>query len=92
MKKLMLLTILTFSLSLNAQTLLVEDCTFLSVGDVGTDLTGVTPGQGAWLTQIPQASSGSNSSFQVIDHDSGKQYGNVIKITGFNQNSSTTLD
>lgn len=92
MKKLLLSTIFTVSLSLNAQTLLFEDSSFFSIGDIGTDLTGNTPGQGGWLPQIPQPSTGSNSSFQVVDYDLGTVYGNVIKITGFNQNTgSTTL-
>ena len=77
MKKLLLFTILTISLGLKAQNLLTENSTALSVGNVGTDLTGVTQGQGGWLTT---ASGGANTDFQIVNK--GGVYGNAIQITG----------
>lgn len=65
--------------SAGAQTLLTEDASALTVGNVGTDMTGTTPGQGGWLTTV---TSGSNSDFQVVN--AGGAYGNVIQLTGSN--------
>jgi Secretion system C-terminal sorting domain len=90
MKKLLLFTILTISLGLNGQSLLTENCTTLTVGNVGSDLTGVTAGQGGWKTLIPLATTGSNSTFQIENFDLSAVYGNAIKITGFNGNAGTT--
>ena len=78
MKKSLLLLFLVSSSYFQAQTLLTENCTALTVGNFGSDLTGATVGQGGWATFI--AASGTNESFQVVDN--GAPQGNVIKITG----------
>lgn len=80
MKKTLLLslTCLTFALG-SAQTLLSDDASTYTVGNIGTDMTGATPGQGGWLTTV---TSGNNSDFQVIN--AGGNYGNVFQLTGSN--------
>jgi Secretion system C-terminal sorting domain len=90
MKKLLLFTILTLSLGLNAQVILTENASSLTVGNIGTDLTGATAGQGGWKTSIPLATTGTNSTFQIENFDLSAVYGNAIKITGFNGNAGTT--
>ncbi len=87
MKKLLLLFIIS-TFAMNAQVLLNENFSTLTVGNVGTDLSGVTSGQGEWLTRINVPSTGSNASFQIVD--SGLA-GNVLNITGFNGVAGTTL-
>lgn len=81
MKKI-LLTFCAIGLSLfaNAQVFVDENVSALTVGNVGTDLTGATPGQGGWTTIV--AAGGNNSDFQVIDN--GDARGNVFQITGSN--------
>lgn len=83
MKKITLLTLSIIScLSLNAQVLLSENSSTMTVGNVGTDLTGVTSGQNNWNTFVATTASpaGQNSDFQVVD--AGGVYGNTIQITG----------
>lgn len=80
MKKLLLLIIFGCSAGLNAQVLLTEDCSSLTVGNVGTDLAGMTPGQGGWTTYV--LTGGLNSDFQIVDK--GGVYGNALQITGSN--------
>ena len=81
MKKLLLISTFALTLGLNAQTLLTENCTALTIGNVGTDVTGVTPGQGGWSTfsstSIPV---GTNSDYQVVNQ--AGVYGNAFQITG----------
>ena len=87
MKKLLLLLSLCAFNGIYAQDVLFsEDCTALTVGNIGTDLTGATPGQHNWFTYV--GLSGANSDFQIANV-SGTN-GNVIKITGANTNASTT--
>lgn len=69
----------------NAQVLLIENGTGLTPGNVGTDLTGTTPGANDWLTFC--AASGQNSDFQIVDQ--GGAYGNVVQITGSNTAANT---
>lgn len=86
MKKLLLLFIF-FTFSVNSQVLSNDDSTALIIGNIGTDLTGVTPGQNNWQTSIAATASppGQNSDFQIVNV--GGLYGNAIQIIG---PSSTT--
>ena len=88
-KNLLLLFALTASYCAQAQDVLLnENCSTMTIGDVGTDITGVTPGQGNWLTLIgADGSTGSNSDFQVVDM--GGAYGNAFQITGSNTATNT---
>jgi len=80
MKKSLLLSFAFFSFGLaSGQSLLTENAASLTVGNIGTDMTGATPGQGGWRTTVTD---GNNSDFQVVD--AGGNYGNVIQITGSN--------
>lgn len=79
MKKLLLFFVLTLSFqTINAQLFYNENCSSLTVGNVGTDVTGTTPGQGGWLTYV--AATGLNTDFQVVN--TGGLYGNAFQITG----------
>uniref|UniRef100_UPI004048BBCC T9SS type A sorting domain-containing protein n=1 Tax=Mariniflexile sp. TaxID=1979402 RepID=UPI004048BBCC len=82
MKKITLF-ILTFMLfgvfTSNAQVFENENFDGLNIGNVGTDVTGATAGQGGLFTQ---ANAASNSDFQIVD--SGGSLGNVLQITGSN--------
>jgi Secretion system C-terminal sorting domain len=90
MKKILLLLVLASGSLANAQTtLLTEDCTALTIGNVGTDLTGITPGQGGWLTYVASSASpaGQNTNFQIVDK--GAPYGNAIQLTGSSSATGT---
>ena len=93
MKKILLL-MFAFSVSLaNAQVLQSEDFNTLNNGDVGTDITGVTPGQGEWLTfstngAAPTTSDNAgNSNFVIVDN--GNEVTNGLKIIGANGNKGS---
>jgi hypothetical protein len=81
MKKLLLSVSFLLALTAaNAQDLLMEDnFDALTVGNIGTDLTGTTPGQGDYLTYI--AAGGDNSAFQIVA-DADPAHGNVLQVTG----------
>lgn len=84
MKKLLLLIGLALTFNANAQNdeIFNEDCTLLTIGNVGSDLTGTTPGQGGWTTFVSTTASpaGQNSDFQIVD--GGVDHGNVFQIHG----------
>lgn len=73
----------TFS-SVNAQQLLSDNFDSYTVGNVGTDLTGTTAGQGNWYTLVPAG--GNNSNFQFVA-ETGR--GNVFSIESTNQPPAT---
>ena len=85
MKKLLLLSIAAFGFAANAQSLLTEDCSFMTVGDVGTDLTGATVGQGEWRIFAP---AGTPLSHMAVVDMAGT-YGNAFQITGSATNTGT---
>ena len=85
MKKLLLLLITIFGFTVNAQSLIVEDCSSLTVGDVGTDLTGATVGQGVWRIFAP---TGTPLSHMAVV-DMGGAYGNAFQLTGPATNTGT---
>ncbi|RTY93626.1 T9SS type A sorting domain-containing protein [Flavobacterium sp. GT3R68] len=87
MKKttLLLFAITLFSFSTQAQVLLTENSTALTVGNIASDLTGTTAGQGGWLTYV--ATGGANSDFQVVNQ--GGAYGNALRVTGSNTAANT---
>ncbi len=71
MKKLLLSLSLLASFTTFAQqdTVLMEDCSTMTIGNLGTDLTGTTAGQNGWLTFVSSTASpvGQLSDFQVVD-------------------------
>ena len=66
--------------SVNAQVFIDDDFDNHPVGNVGTDLTGATPGIGNWHTIVPAG--GANSDFQFVT-ETGR--GNVFAIQSTNQ-------
>lgn len=61
----------------NAQQIVFEDFETMNIGEIGTDITGANPGQGAWGTYT---SVGANSDFQFVNFDA--DHGKSVKITG----------
>jgi hypothetical protein len=79
MKKILLSVSILVAMGANAQDILQQDnFDALTVGDVGTDLTGMTAGQGGYYTGI--AADGANSDFQIVADDA--DHANVLQITG----------
>lgn len=72
-------TLLTLSLFASffsfSQVLQSENFDALTLGDVGTDVTGVTAGQGGYYT-----ANGTNASYQIVSETTGKS----LQITGSN--------
>lgn len=86
MKKLLLLITLTLSFQcINAQLFYNENCSTLTLGNVGSDLTGATVGQGGWYTYV--AATGLNTDFQVVN--AGGVNGNAFQITGSANTTNT---
>ncbi|WP_159779221.1 T9SS type A sorting domain-containing protein, partial [Flavobacterium sp. 9AF] len=86
MKKTLLLITLSFSGLLSAQILQNESFNSLSVGNIGTDITGMTGGQGSWLTfssngTAPTTSTNAAASnFQIVA--SGNSTTNGLQLIG----------
>lgn len=90
MKKLLLSITLALSVQcINAQVLESDNFTALTVGNIGSVLTGATAGQGGWFTYVAAASVpvGQNSDFQVVSQAAPN--GNVVKLTGASTASGT---
>ena len=91
MKKLLLLLSLCAFNGVFAQDIaFTEDCTALTVGNLGTDPTGITAGQHGWLSAGTAGSSpaASNANFQVVN--AGGTNGNVIQINGSSTATTST--
>ncbi|WP_370031144.1 T9SS type A sorting domain-containing protein [Flavobacterium sp. 28YEA47A] len=85
MKKQLLFAGLLFGsvFSVNAQLLQSENFNSLTIGNVGTDLTGATAGQGGLFTfSDAGGTNGANSNYQIVA-DNATQ-GNVLQIIGSN--------
>lgn len=79
-----LLLSFTFVCGTIAQNLQVENYDALTLGDVGTDVTGSTPGQGGIYTL-----NGANSDYQIISE--GGSQANVFEITGSATDTGTNF-
>jgi hypothetical protein len=72
MKKLLLSLLILSAINSNGQVLLSEDFNALNVGNVGTDITGATAGQGGWSqfasngTAPTTSTNMANSNFQIV--------------------------
>ena len=85
MKKQLLFVGLLFgsTFSVNAQLLQSENFNSLTVGNVGTDLTGATAGQGGLFTFSSDGGTNSAASnYQIVADDA--EHGNVLQIIGSN--------
>lgn len=76
-KTLLFIAVLLGYFSLNAQDLMTQNFNALTVGTVGTSITGATPGQGGLFTYTP---AGANTNFQI--YSEGGPYGNALQIAG----------
>lgn len=95
MKKILLSAfILSVSLA-SAQTAANDDFENYIVGNIGTDLTGTTPGQYSWLTvgnngtAPTTTTNANNSNFQIVNV--GGVNGKVLQITGGNGDKGSRL-
>lgn len=89
MKKRLLLAGLLFGTFLtgSAQVLQSENFNALPVGNLSTDLTGQTPGQGGFRTIVATGADGQLSDFQIVNEN--EEHGNVLQVTGSAAASST---
>ena len=89
MKKTLLTLLIITGVSFGYSQILQQDnFNTLTIGNVGTDITGTTPGQGSWLTFVGSGSTNSNNSnFQI--YSEGGAYGNALEMTGSNTASGT---
>lgn len=93
MKKL-LLTLLTLTAgTVSAQLLQTENFNTLNLGNVGTDITGATPGQDNWLTFSSNGTApttgtnAANENFQIVA--TGNASSNGLKITSSDGNKGS---
>ncbi|MFZ4106249.1 T9SS type A sorting domain-containing protein [Flavobacterium sp.] len=83
MKKLLLLFILSFAFTSQAQDLFfTENCETLTIGNLSTDLTGATPGQGNWytFTSTTAVPAGTLGDYKVVNDAISNS--KVLQITG----------
>ena len=91
MKKTLLFLVCMALGQLSAQTLQSESFNALTIGNVGTDITGTTAGQGGWLTYSENGAAGTtstnanNSNFQIVV--SGFNSTNGLQFIGPNGNA-----
>jgi hypothetical protein len=75
MKKQLLLISFLISMSSYAQVIATEDFESLTVGNVGTDITGTTAGQGGWYTYNSAGGTNNNvTNYQIIDQSGNKKF------------------
>ncbi len=83
MKKLLLLFISSLAFNANAQDpFFSTDCESYTIGNISTDLTGATAGQGNWYTYTPTTAvpAGTLSDYQVVNNTVSNS--KVLQITG----------
>jgi len=81
MKKcLIILTTLFCFNSVHSQVLYNETFSGYTLGNLGTDYTGVVPGQGGWLTYITGANTPVSNNYSKITNEANK--GNVLTLNG----------
>lgn len=80
MKKTLLFIFLGAINFVSSQVLQSDNFDASTLGNIGTDVTGVTPGQGGWLT-----ANGLNTDYQIVSETSGKSF----QLTGSNTASGT---
>src|SRR5690606_21050595 len=80
MKNILILLPLLFSNPVHCQVLYEEIFDNYTIGNLGTDYSGVIPGQGGWLSYIQFFQGVKNNSFSTIINETGK--GKVLAISG----------
>lgn len=90
MKKLLLLFISSLAFNANAQDpFFSTDCESYTIGNISTDLTGATAGQGNWYTYTPTTAvpAGTLSDYQVVNNSISNS--KVLQITGTSGSAGT---
>jgi hypothetical protein len=90
MKKLLLLFVASLAFTTQAQdSFFSTDCESYTLGNISTDLTATTAGQGGWYTYTPSTASpaGTLSDFQVVSNTVSNS--KAIQITGTSGPSGT---
>jgi hypothetical protein len=86
MKKQLLFLSFFISMASFAQVIFTENFESLTVGNVGTDLTGVTAGQGGWMTYNSAGGTNNNvTNYQIVDQSGDKK----LQLTGSNAATGT---
>ena len=96
MKKILLsLSFVALSLSINAQTFQNDNFNSLTIGNVGTDFTGTTPGQNSWSTFSTNVNSATsttststnagNSNFQIVANGNSSTNGFSLETPNGNE-------
>lgn len=88
MRKILLLAGIVLTTAVNAQysEFLFSDKFDYPAGNLGTDITGATPGQGGWSTWVSATTpNGAASNFKVVNQ--GGTQGNVLSILGADNNA-----
>jgi hypothetical protein len=83
MKKLLLLFISSLAISANAQdNFFNSDCESYTIGNISTDLTGATAGQGNWYTYTPTTAvpAGTLADYQVVTNSVSNS--KVLQVSG----------
>ena len=89
MKKLLLLFFVLLYGLVDAQTLVSDNFSALNVGNIGTDVTGATAGQGNYLTfNTTGGTNGGNSNYQIVT-SSNVTYGKNLQIVGSDAGTGT---
>lgn len=92
-KTLLTLAAFSFISFASAQDIITQNFNSLTVGNVGTDLTGAVAGQGGFFTRSNNgadpttATNAGNDNFQIIAGDAA--HGNVLQVTGSNGDKGT---
>lgn len=82
-RKLLLTSSLFIGIYANGQTLLSDNFNSLTIGNVGTDLTGVTAGQNSWYTyNSAGGTNAGNGNYQIVASDA--THVKAVQITGSN--------
>lgn len=88
MKKILFTCLLAASAGLFGQSIISDNIESLTLGNLNTDITGTTPGQGGWYTVAPATAPNSAvTNFQIVDN--GAPHGKVVSILGSNSTTGT---
>lgn len=81
------IVLLLFLQTTTAQTLFTDNFDSYTVGNLGTDFSGITPGQGGWYTKRASANSLESPNAASVITEAGR--GKVLKFTNSNLNYPT---
>ena len=88
MKKVLSTLLLASATMIFGQVVVNENFNSLTVGNLGTDITGATAGQNGWFTQATStAPNAANSNFQITSVTPA--YGNSLQMIGSNSNDGS---